>query len=470
MRNVFVGVLYFCVQASCFAQQLREEFTPEMLLKMVKENHPVSKQAELLKSKANAVVLKEKGQFDPYLYSEFSQKKFDDKEYYRFVNTALKVPTWFGADFKVGFDQSSGVYVNPEDQLPSSGLAYAGISMPVLQGLWVNERRVVLQQARIYQHYTAVEQRNILNDLYYEALQVYWEWFSAHQKLLIYTEAEKVAGQRFQFLKQSYLAGEHPAIDTLESFLQLQSRSYSLISAKAEYAKAIYALNNFLWTQNDVPLELGENVVPVVIKSFPENEGLISEGLIQLMDSIVQRHPAVQSYAFKQQQLELEQKWKLEKMKPKLNLNYNLLTYSFNSPEAFNISPNNYKVGVDFSFPVFLRRERGDLRLTNLKIQETEWQLKQKVLEQKNKINQYHADLKYLSQQRQLFSSMVSNYEAMLNAERSKFDNGESFLFLINTRELSLIDSQLKLVDITAKLYKTKAGYLWAIGDLCNGI
>ena len=45
----------------------------------------------------------------------------------------------------------------------------------------------------------------------------------------------------------------------------------------------------------------------------------------------------------------------------------------------------------------------------------------------------------------------------MLNAEERKFSFGESSLFLINSREKNLIDSQLKAIELQNKYLKAKA-------------
>ena len=90
----------------------------------------------------------------------------------------------------------------------------------------------------------------------------------------------------------------------------------------------------------------------------------------------------------------------------------------------------------------------------------------QKTVEQSNKIEQYKNELKVLEQQTLLFSQLVKNYDALLTAEKRNFDAGESSLFLVNAREMALIDAQTKQIEIQAKFNKAKAGVLWAIGVL----
>ena len=47
----------------------------------------------------------------------------------------------------------------------------------------------------------------------------------------------------------------------------------------------------------------------------------------------------------------------------------------------------------------------------------------------------------------ELFERTVSDYTTLLDGEQTLFGIGESSLFLLNSRERSLIDAQLKLID-----------------------
>jgi outer membrane protein TolC len=54
----------------------------------------------------------------------------------------------------------------------------------------------------------------------------------------------------------------------------------------------------------------------------------------------------------------------------------------------------------------------------------------------------------------------------VLAAEESKLSNGESSLFLVNSRETKALEAQEKLIEIKTKYYKTSYKLLWAAGLL----
>lgn len=465
-KKLISCALVILAALNTLAQDSIVVFTPENFVSLVRANHPIVKQYNILVEKGEKTVLREKGNFDPYLFSDIDQKYFDSKQYYNLFSSGLKVPTWFGADFKLGLDQSSGTYINAENKLPNSGLVYLGVSMPVLQGFWINERRTIIKQANVFAKSTEAERINLVNDLMYEAIATYWEWYNACEKLKVFENAVRIAQQRFQAVKSSYQLGDRPAIDTLESFIQLQNRIFGRNQAMIEKNNATLQLSNYLWNDKEEPLEAQANLAPISEQMWNQKPFVLPDSLNKSSKDLALQHPAVSLYEFKYEIARLDKRWKQEKLKPKLNINYNLLNEPVGSEWIGTFSPNNYKWGVDFSFPVFLRKERGDLQLANLKMMEIDYSREQKILEISNKIDQYKNELKMTQQQNVLFTQLVQNYEGMWKAERRNFDAGESSLFLVNAREMAYIDSQLKYIELQAKLNKSAAALIWSMGQL----
>ncbi|MEM1003393.1 MAG: TolC family protein, partial [Bacteroidota bacterium] len=59
--------------------------------------------------------------------------------------------------------------------------------------------------------------------------------------------------------------------------------------------------------------------------------------------------------------------------------------------------------------------------------------------------------------QNEVTNQMVTDSDRLLRAEIRKFQVGESSLFLVNTREAKLIESQLKAIKLQNKFFETKA-------------
>lgn len=449
-----------------FSQDIPQQLSEERLLELVKKYHPLAQQAQLLIRKGESKLRKAKGGFDPYLHGELNQKYYDSKEYYNLLNGGLKIPTWYGIEVKTGFEQNKGVYANPERKLPDQGLIYAGVSLPIGQGLFIDQRRATLKQARLFSKASVIEQKKWINDLLFDATKAYWKWTETWNKLQIYKEGVTLAQTRFVAVKQSFIQGDKPAIDTLEAFIQVQNRQILQNQAELEYTNTTLALSNFLWYENNTPLEITDNLTPPDIDTQDVRTDLTQDSLNTILEQLGETHPEIQLYQYKLSDLSIERKLKAERLKPQLNINYNFLNEPVGNRTITGFNTQDYKWGISGSFPLFLRKQRGDLQLTKIKISDTEWGQKQKLLEVSNKVKWYFNAQNNISQQINLYQSAVQNYSALLNGEKQKFNSGESSLFLINSREVKLIEAQTKLMSSITKFNISKLGVFWASGLL----
>jgi hypothetical protein len=143
---------------------------PDTFLTQVVRYHPLANRAKLRNDMAAAELLKSKGLLDPSLNSNVQQKYFADKNYYSLINGELKIPTFYGIDFKTGYDLNRGVFLGPENSTPDNGLIYAGISLPLGQGLLIDERRAAILNARTGLEIGRLEEVDIKNELLYNAV------------------------------------------------------------------------------------------------------------------------------------------------------------------------------------------------------------------------------------------------------------------------------------------------------------
>lgn len=447
------------------AQDTLLTLSPQELFWYIETYHPVAKQANLLGEQGQQMIRKARGAFDPELKSNYDQKAYDGKNYFRELETALVIPTWYGVDIKAGYDRTSGIFLSPEDNLPDPGLWSAGVSVPIGQGLFYDQRRLAVQQAQVFAQANEAERINMLNDIFYDAIDSYWMWVNAWNQLQVFEQAVELAEIRFEGIKTSFLQGDLPAIDTLEAFILLQNRQLSYNESLLAYRNETLHLSNFLWYDGNVPLEITDRMIPVSDAEMERIRTFSREQLDLILRQLAVSHPEIRLYDYKITDLELQQRWKREKLKPKLNVEYNMLSNP-RGEVLSSFNTNNYKWGFSFSLPLFLRSARGDLELNKLKIQDAEFGREQKLLEITNKVKSYHNDLETLEQQVELYIDVSDNYQRLFQAEQQKFRLGESSIFLLNSREVKYIEAQLKLIELEAKYQKSFAAMMWAAGQL----
>jgi outer membrane protein TolC len=469
MRIVF----FLFVSIPLFGQTIdtTQLFTPEDYLGWVRAYHPVMKTAALLEGKADAGLLKARGALDPKWFGDYEDKSFDQKNYFRVGEAGLKVPTWWGIDVKLAYRWSNGDFLNPEAKLPKNGQAIIGLEVPLLQGVIFDQRRAQIQQAQLYRDANEASRRSIINNLLLEAVEYYWQWAYQYQVVRIYETSLRLAEDRFRIIRESFLQGDKPAIDTLESLIQMQNRQLQLSQAEVELQNAVLELSNFLWYEDLVPLEVSAQLRPVEPSSeWPAGEPNISPALFR---NLKQTHPDLQALMVKQKQLGIKERLKREQFKPRLNLKYNFLGNGFNlsaeNPNNNNLNNvllENYKWGLKFSYPLLLRKERSGLQLVRLEQLETEYKIGNKELAITNKIKGILQLLETTADQLITQQDMVANYEALLDAENEKFRIGESSIFLLNNREQKLIESQMKNIKLQVSFEKLQWKLAWAKGEL----
>ena len=189
------------------------------------------------------------------------------------------------------------------------------------------------------------------------------------------------------------------------------------------------------------------------------------DAIIELTEWANENHPDVIKLSTKIEQLEIERRWNRESLKPEINLNYSLIDApiyynGYNSPD-FN---SNYKFGVDFAFPIFLRKERGKLQKTELNIESTDYDLILTRQEITIDILQTYAELKTSEQLARQYRLIAINYQRLLDAEIFNLNSGESDLFKLNAQQEKFIESQRKYYDAELKFQKLKATLPQVIG------
>jgi outer membrane protein TolC len=445
-------------------------FSLQDLADLVFANHPVVKQAALLSADAQAQVQQARGGFDPKLGSGFDRKLFGGTDYYNNWGNELKVPIWPGGiDLKASYDRMVGTYVNPEHRTPLDGLAGIGLSVPLGQGLLIDARRSTLRQARIMVTAAEADRVKQINEVWLQAAKDYWNWYYSYQQILLIQEGVNLAETRFRGISRRALLGDQAPIDSVEAQITVQDRQVQSDQLLVEVQNARLLLSNHLWNRDGQPVELPRYAVPQV----PTRARVDSAQFEQLRDLAADRHPTLIKLDAKIRQLGVEERYRREMLKPKLNVSGTLLSrgdfYRSEVPGYYDFGRDNYKLGVDFALPLFLRQERGKLQQTRLKVQDATLEQQQSRRTIINQVNGVYNTLKAYERQLEIQAQTIANQRLLLRAELQKFELGESTIFLINARETKLIDLRLKQESMRASYEKALAELYYYAGTRTLG-
>lgn len=459
MKRLYLFFLFFSV--TIFAQNTSvalNQLAYEEYLGYVKKFHPLVKSANLNISNAQANLMMARGGFDPKIEVDFDKKQFKNTEYYSILNSTFKIPTWYGIEFKAGFNNSEGMYLNPENTIPNQGISSFGISVPLGQGLLINQRMADIRKAKIQLNLSQSERKLEAIKVLYEASVAYFNWKRNYSEVQLYESYLINAEKRLKGVSSLILNGDKPAIDSVEANIIVRNRKLSLEDSRLKLAKSKLELSNFLWLENNLPLELQDTIIPEKelndkIKTVLNTDGFVFD------ESQLVNHPKINALENKIKMLDIERKLKVNSLLPKINLDYNYLSV----PQSFTYSNfiynkfNDYKLGLNFNFPLFLRKERGSLKLAKNKIQDTQFELNLERVQLVNKIKAQQTEINSLEKQLKLINELVADYATMLTSEDRLFSFGESSIFLINSRENNLITSQLNALSLENRLFTSNA-------------
>ncbi len=415
----------------------------EQYLDWVRLNHPVAKQGDLNLELGRQELRMARGGFDPILYGTHDEKNFNETEYYNKREGGVIVPTMAGVELKGVYEQNRGVYLNSENNVPSGGLMALGASVNVGQGLLIDPRRLALRQADIFSRATEEERKLMLNDLYLEATQAYWDWAGAYANLSVFEEGVRLAQIRFEAVKSSFEQGDLPAIDTVEAYTQVLNRVINFQDAQNTFFARTQDLNVFLWDADEAPIFLNPGTIPE-----PIDQELIYAFDMDEYRTILAQHPELRLLDYDLDFLEVDRRWRAEQLKPVVKINYNFLSETFNQLEQAPFFENNYKWGLTISSPLFLRRERGALGITKAKINMTSYKRDLRFQKLVADLEKQYYNYQVLGRQLVTFEENIVGLERLLEGEKTRFDMGESSLFLINAREVSLFDALVVMNSI----------------------
>lgn len=444
-----------------FSQENNNELSFNEFLGYVKKFHPLVKSSQLQIGEAQAQLMMSRGAFDPKIEIDYDTKEFKSREYYSILNSTFKIPTWYGIEVKAAFDTANGYYLNPQNTLPQEGLLTLGVSVPVGQGLFINKRMADLRQAKIGINLNANQQLIEATQVLYNASIAYFNWKKAFDEVQLYQNYLSNADARFKGVKTMIESGDKPAIDSVETAINFNTRKLNLENAELKLQKAKLELSNFLWIENNVPVEIQEGIIPEK-KLLETIEETLKTNSLFTQNFFINNHPKLQALQNKIDILDIERKLKANMLLPKIDLQYNYLSQPAYWSSFYN---NNYKWGVNFAFPLFLRKERGGLQLTKLKIQDNQYALDIEKTQISNKLKASVAEIESLRKQNRYINGIVNNSKTLLEAEEKIFTIGESSVFMILSRENSLISSSLLKIDIENKFFTANAEYFKTLAN-----
>ena len=447
MKSISMFILFLTVLDSIPVYST-DTLTLTDFLENIRENHPLIRKADLFDEIAEAYKVKGRGVLDPQLSAGHRSKFFNDINYFTTWQGEMKVPTRLPLDFSLGYENNNGSFLNNESTVPGNGLIYGTVNISLLRGFLFDEQRFRIEEARLDGIGSKIDRDILVREVYFQSVRCYLEWAVAQANLNLHRQYLDLINERHQNITDLYVNGDIAAIDTIESRLTLNTAQKLYLGTRLKLIEAQQKVNLFIWNQWGQPLEMSNRVKA----EHPSEIVVLLDNLLAGTDNDFQNEPFYRKINNDLAGLELDARLIREQLKPRLDLKYNIIV----DPGTNDLNPsfnfNDYKYGVALAYPILNRKTRSELALNEAwssqlaydkEMYATELHLKQTGLTTSRVILDSEIDVAL---------EKVRNSGLLLEAERIKFQMGESSLFLLNQRERKVLESEMEFLKAYQRL------------------
>ena len=450
----FVAIL----SISIIQLQSQRVYTFDEYYNQIVTANPLVLEAKYEITAAEAEFFGARGLFDPILSGGFNLKTQNAKDKLNDLDLSLEIPfaSMFGPKVKAQMRRAVAESTNPADRTSSPFDASIGVSLPLGQGIFTDEKRNKLFQAEIKPQIGQAKFQEKRNKILVEALSLYWKWAESYQQVQIAQNLVTIAQERAQQLRDRATAGDIAAMDSLEANLEVVFRNGKLLEKQQAYEQASVNLQVFVWDNNQQQTPL-----PGIPESFQTVVKLSEQEIQSAQNDAKLLRPEVKLLQLDRNLANLDLNLANEFLRPNINANLDLMMYGLS-----DVGPGNLKFGLTMSQPILFRQARSQEELANIGIKRIDLQALQMDAFVTADVNFYATAVNRTYEQIQFLKTEVSLASQLLNFERERLVAGETSLFLVNQRERFLATSQEKLAKEQSNYFIALIYLRWARGTI----
>lgn len=425
------------------------------VLQSVKLHYPIIHAARQSIIKAEGQYLAAKGAFDPSLSSRYISSPTGGYVY-NYSETYVTVPTTYrGLQVFSGYRRGVGnfpIYDNYYET-NTGGEVRAGIVLPLLRNSSTDANRAQLEKSNLDIY---VQKQNFMLtkiDILKNAGYAYWNWVGEGQKVLVYQHLLSLALERQKALEKRYQLGDAARIDAVENKRLVVQRQIALILAQRSLQQASFVLSLFYRDHSGRTIIPTPAQLPHGLLLRAENEAAPSLNRNN-EDNFILHHPLVERIEKEIKMSNIDVGLARNSYLPTVNtLFYTAKDYGVGDPLK---EPTSYNVEVQFNFPVLLRQARGDTAAALSKLYSLSDQEKLAKDNIRVALQDSANQLKMVAQQVQMTDQELVLAREVEKAEQIRFTQGDSSIFLVNQREQSVVETEIRAIDAKVSFYKAK--------------
>lgn len=462
LRSVAVGllILSLAVAAGARAQEPSPALTPKELLASSLQHYPMIVRSLALRRVAQGRALETEGAFDVVFGVEglgWVDGFYDGQSVSGGVKKRVQS---FGANLYAGYDLSNGDFPIYEDNrfTNTGGTAKLGMLFSLLRGRDIDRERFDLEDARLRLREADLDLLLTKIGVQQRALVAYWRWVAIGRQLEVYRDLLRIAQERQEGFEEQIRKGARARIFLTENSQNITRRQILVKEAERDLGLAANRLSLYYRNNDGRPTVPRPNQLPAsgavedIYAGAPDSGTAISSAVAQRPELALLR-TAIEREQYRMALRENE-------LQPELDLGVEMKT-GLGAVAEGGASRDSTDTVVSFSFSVPLqqRKERGKLRQSRAKLDASRAEEQSRQEEIELEVRNLLLDLRAAQELLALAELEAQQSALMRNAELNRFESGASDFFLVNIREETAADAQIKLYGSRLRTRITRTNY-----------
>lgn len=332
----------------------------------------------------------------------------------------------------------------------SGGEASVGVAMSLLQNREIDKRRTELLNAGLATSQWQALASSLINDFIYKGVSEYIAWYESALQVQAITKLIQTASEREKALVMRVEKGDLANIVLTEFKSNLLQQRLTLAELKQK-RDAHAQMLSFYWRSSSGEMIALDEASPPKNLEWPF--GIGHSQLITLRKAL-RDHPDLDVMKLEQQVLKNKVALSENALLPKLDLTASIARDIGAGSET--LEGTETKVGLSFSYPLGNRKAKAE----RIQLLSKQRELQHKLVSAKEAIIQrFEQAYVYWAQAKDIVSLQRENAalaNTLSKVERTRFDAGDSDMFVLNARAQNEIKARIKEIKAEVDLFKAE--------------
>ena len=332
----------------------------------------------------------------------------------------------------------------------SAGEASVGVAISLLQNREIDKRRTELRNAGLATSQWQALAASLINDFIYKGIVEYIAWYESALQVSAVKELLATASEREKALVTRVEKGDLASIILTEFKANLLQQKLLLAELKQK-RDAHAQMLSFYWRSSTGDMLVINETTPPSDIQWPF---WIGNGQLITLRNALRQHPELDIMKLEQAVVENKSALAENALLPKLDLKASVARDIGSGSET--LEGTETKLGLSFSYPLGNRKAKAE----RAQLQSKQRELQHKLVSTQQAITQrFEQALVYWTQAKDIVELQSENAtlaKTLSRVERTRFDAGDSDMFVLNARAQNEIKAQIKEIKARVDLLKAE--------------